>query len=388
MLVKLATDKGYYTGNKKEIEIDDTITSDTIHLSSTTNSFAWDIEANDGEYQLSLKIEDLPPKTKLKQGAVTLTVHYLKTNNKKTLKSKKLVKGNNIVFEPITINTKHTKTLSLIFNSSKPLNVTSCQVEYNDAKITPIKHKFEISSIGLSDEHPNPEFTSFYREFNIKNDVPYTDYSIMFNKGGFTMSPKGITFNVFHVGEYGSFVKTKDKRVEDVINTETVCSVTYPIELSTKHSYKLFLKSEQITQQDIPATDYHAFWGIVGQSKWHYIVTLCQSGHNTPTQVTSQIEARKHNNHLYTRVFKYGNGWDFTGDRVYPIEKINCCSNDNYQNSKTILDKPLYRIKMYLGGGVHTTTPNKYYTFKQNEKNIPYVLLDFNLDDYTSKEEQ
>lgn len=132
------------------------------------------------------------------------------------------------------------------------------------------------------------------------------------------------------------------------------------------------------------ATYYHSFCGIVGQTKWHYMGTICQFGINVPTQVSAHIEASEHNNHLYTRVFKYGNGWDFDdkGD-VLPITKMNCYSDD-YNNSKTIYDTQLHRVKMYFGGGVHTSTPSDYYTFKQMPKNAPKVPFGFNLSNYIS----
>lgn len=376
MIVTLNPSEGYDTGNKNMlIEHPDT----SIQLSPVTNSFAWDVKLNDGDYQISLQIESFPLKMILKKGIVTCQVHYLGSHKSHTLQNLKLLKGNTVMFPIVKIDTSISNEISLIFSSSKQIDILSCQLEFDPSNVKPVTPQHEGTILTLKDEHPVDDFTAFYREFNLKTDIPHSSYEMCFNKGTVTINSTNITFSVYHVGEYESFVLAKDKS-NSAFSDVNRCGVIHPINIDGKHSYKLFVKSETTHHQDIPATYYHVFYGMVGKSKWNYIATVCQPEHSSISPITMNIKADKVNSHLYTRVFKYGNGWDFTDNNAYPIEKIYCESSDNFTNAKTTLDKPLYRVKMYLGGGVHTRTPNKYYTFRQSMKNIPKVPSDFSLD--------
>ena len=49
MLVKLDINDGYFTGNRQLIDVSD---DKQIQLNKNTNSFAWDVQINDGDYDI------------------------------------------------------------------------------------------------------------------------------------------------------------------------------------------------------------------------------------------------------------------------------------------------------------------------------------------------
>lgn len=393
MIFNLNTEDGYYTCDKTKINYDDLDHDDNhVPLKPNSNSFGWDISVHNGKYNIGLNIEWLNNLKTIKKDTIHLYVHFVNTHKKLHLTNHKLdkKKGNLVSFDTVSINTKQTNKLSIVFESSIPININSCQIEFEDSQVESNQHNHRGGQLSITDVHTEKEFTGSYREFNIKNHVPYTDYCIIFPGGGFTISmdgeQPGITFNIRHPEDYESMIISRNEKT--IINdTDTSCGVLFPLNITTKHSYKLFVKTVHSNYENVPATFYHAFCGLVEQPKWHYMTTICSAGLHTLDQISCHLHVDKHNGHLYTRVLKYGNAWDFN-DKGHgiPVEKFTPFSDNNYQNSKTEFDYPTFSIKMLLGGGIHTTTPNDSYTIKRNLKQVPHVPFNFSLEKYTDFE--
>lgn len=246
MIVTLNIDDGYYTGNKHVVDPIVSSVDDVICIEPDTNSFAWDVKVNDGDYNISLNIEWPSNVTVIKKGTVTILIHYLGSQKKIQLKNKKLVKknGNKLDFNTATINTRHTNgQLTVIVSSLQLLKIISCQIQYQDALVVSLKKNYQKIRIGLDDEHPKKDFKAFYREFNCKNNIPYTQYHIIFNKGGYTINSNRIKFNVFHVDDYESFIVAKNEKITQIDSNDNICSLTFPYDIKSKNSYKLFLKT-------------------------------------------------------------------------------------------------------------------------------------------------
>lgn len=384
MIVTLNTNEGYFTCDKGKLETMHLNDESGIILKHDGNSYGWDIDVKKGTYNITLKIKWDNSVNHINAGNIVMSVYYIDKNKYVQFKNKKLNKHNGDILHFGPVNTNKAK-ISLIFNSKIDINILSCSVEYENsfAKIMQLNHT--AGRLCITDIHKGPKIAAFYREFNIKKHIPYTDYCIAFNGGCFKMimgDTIGISFDIVHNNDYKSTNMATNCNA-GVREFNDRCEIFFPLKLKEKTSYKVFCKLEHDSYYGIEATLYHAFCGQVGQSKWYYMGTICRAGNHEFEEVSGNLHIGKHNGHLYTRKFKYGNGWDFDHNGVaMPVEMVKCYSDNNYQNSKTEFDSSTYQIKMFLGGGVHTTTPNDSYKMKRSSDKIPITPFRFVLDSY------
>lgn len=389
MIVKLNTDEGYFACDKGKLETPHFNEHSGIMLKKAGNSFGWDVNVKNGTYNISLDIGWEIGVNHINSGNVVLTIHY--TNNQKfvQLKNKKLYKssGNVLDFGQVKIPNSQ---VSLMFCSKVELNVLSCNIDYDNSFAETMNINHTGARLCITDVHHDKNFSGFYREFYVKKHVPYTEYCIAFNGGCFKLVLDGtpaITFEVMHNNDYESTAMASNPDA-GVKKLDDKCQLVFPLKVKAKTSYKVFCKAEHDSYYNVEATMYHAFCGIANQNKWYYMGTICRSGKHNLEEVSGDIHIGQHNSHLYTRVMKYGNGWDFSDNgTITPIEHIKCYSDNDYKNSKTEFDSSTFQVRMFLGGGVHTTTPNDSYTMKRKGHKAPLTPFDFNLSEHIEIEE-
>lgn len=389
MTVKLNTDEGYFACDKGRLDTPHFNDHSGILIKKGGNSFGWDVNVKNGTYNISLNIKWSIGTNYINTGNVTLTVHHMDKQKCNQYKNKKLYKTNGDVLDFGQIKLPDSE-VTLMFHSKMDLNILSCNIDYDNsfAKTSTLNHTG--SRLCISDVHKDNKFIGFYREFYVKRHIPYTDYCIDFDGGGFKLvldGTPGIVFEVIHNNDYESIVMASNPDA-GVKKLDDKCQIVFPLNVKAKTSYKVFCKVEHDTYYDVDATLYHAFCGPVDKSKWYYMGTICRSGIHFPEQVSGNLHVGQHNSHLYTRVMKYGNGWDFGEDgTVTPIREVRCYSDDDYKNSKTEFDSSTYQVRMFLGGGIHTTTPNDSYTMKRIPHKFPLTPIDFNLNEHIEVEE-
>jgi hypothetical protein len=394
MILKLNCKDGYFTCNRTEINTSHLTDYEGVCIKKNGNSFAWDvnIENNNAEnnnYNFGLYVKWTPGMKHIKAGNVSLTFHYLDNStslyNSLCLKNKKLVRKNgNLLYFP-EIRIQNTNSLTIELKSNVDIVFNELQIDFNDStkiELTNIDHS--AGNLYIEDRNNEP-FNAFYREFNVKEHYPYTNYVINFNQGYYNIyvdgNKKGISFTVDHTRKYKSILLARNNNTITRSNKDN-CSILFPINIVSGTSYKLFTKLEHTEYDGKDATLYHAFCGYSKKEKWYYIGTICREGNHEFSDIQCHINNDKHNGHLYTRMIKYGNGWNFNNEKIIPIEQINCFSDNMYKNSKTLFDGSKFKIRMFLGGLAHTTTPNDLYRFKRQDKDAPFVPLKFSLVNY------
>jgi hypothetical protein len=386
MILKLNCKDGYFTCNRTEINKSQLTDYDGVCLKQNGNSFGWDVMVEDNNYNFSLYVKWTPGMKVIKAGYVSLTFHYLDINNSLyksiTLKNQKLLRtnGNLLKFQGIRI--RNTNGLTIELDSKVDLVFNELQINFNGStKIELITIKHSAGNLYIEDKNNKP-FNGFYREFNIKQHYPYTNYSINFNEGYYNIyidgNKNGISFTLNHNRKYKSILLARNNNTITRVNKDN-CSILFPINIVPETTYKIFTKLENTEYDGKYATMYHAFCGYSDKSKWYYMGTICREDNSEFSNTECRINNEKYNGHLYTRMIKYGNGWNFNNEKGIPIEEMKCFSDNSYKNSKTLLYNPTFKIRMFLGGFVHTTTPNDLYHLKRQSKESPSVPLKFSL---------
>jgi hypothetical protein len=389
MILKLNCKDGYFTCNRTEIKTSQLINYDGVYLEKNGNSFGWDLMIEDNNYNFSLCVKWVPGMNCIRAGDVSLTIHYLDHHtslyNSFILKNKRLVRKNGNLLKFCEATIKNTNSLTIELNSKINIVFNELQIDCDGStKIELVTLDHSAGNLYIEDKNTEP-FNAFYREFNIKNHNPYTNYTINFEEGHYAIyldgHKNGISFTVNHSRKYKSILLARNSNTITRVNKYN-CSILFPIKVIHGTSYKLFTKLEHTEYDGRDATLYHAFCGYSKKAKWYYMGTICREGNHELNDIECHINNDKHNGHLYTRMIKYGNGWNFNNDEIIPIEQMSCFSDNSYKNSKTIFDGSTFKIRMFLGGFVHTTTPNDLYRLKRQCKKTPSVPLHFSLNNH------